>query len=84
MEKKYIHTKTENKTQPLGCIPTKEILNARKHTHALLDPIWKSGKIKRKALYKKISDHVGFEYHTGNIRSIEEARKVYKFLKGIN
>ena len=43
--KNYVgcHHKTENRTQPLGCIPTKEIRDARKHIHALLDSMWESG-----------------------------------------
>ena len=38
------HHKTKNRTRPLGCIPTPEIKNARKHIHAILDPLWQSGK----------------------------------------
>ena len=33
------HHKTKNPTRPLGCIPNKEMKNARKHIHNLLDPI---------------------------------------------
>ena len=72
------HHKTENRTRPLGIIPTPEIKNARKHIHKLLDPIWESGKMKRGQLYKILSDKLGWKYHTANIRSIEEARKVYR------
>lgn len=77
------HHKTENRTQPLGCIPTPEIKNARKHIHALLDPLWKSGKINRRKLYKRIGDELGWKYHTAKIRSIEEARTVYKLIQRI-
>jgi hypothetical protein len=75
------HYKTKNRTQPLGCIPTPELKSARKHIHRLLDPIWKSGKIGRSALYRKLSDELGWNYHTGNIRSVEEARKVYRLIR---
>lgn len=68
---------------PLGCIPTKEIKDARKHIHAKLDPMWKSKKISRKKIYKHISNQLGYEYHTGEIRSVEEARKVYRILTTI-
>lgn len=78
------HHKTENRTRPLGCISTPEIKNARKHIHALLDPIWKSKKITRNKLYKMLSDKLGFNYHTANIRSINEARKVYREIKLIS
>ena len=75
------HHKTKNRTHPLGCIPTSEIRNARKHIHAILDPIWKSGKLSRKAIYAKLSELTGRKYHTSHIRSIEEARDVYKIIK---
>lgn len=75
------HHKTKNRTQPLGCIPNQQIKNARKHIHSILDPIWKSGKANRRKLYKKISDHVGWNYHTAQIRDIEEAREIYRFIR---
>lgn len=77
------HWKTKNPTMPLGNIPTPEIRKARQHIHAILDPLWKSKKIKRRKLYKKISDIVGWEYHTSKIRSVEEAREIYKIVKEI-
>lgn len=72
------HYKTKDRTNPLGCIPTSEIKKARIHIHAILDPLWKTGKIKRGNLYKILSDKLGYEYHTANITDIEEARKIYR------
>lgn len=78
------HHKTKDRHRPLGCIPTKEIKNARQHIHRILDPLWKKGKYQRKELYQMIADHIGRKkYHTANIRSVEEARDIYKFIKGI-
>ena len=75
------HHKTKDRTKPLGCIPTKELKNARQHIHAILDPIWKNGKISRVDIYKMISKHIGREYHTAEIRTIEEARDIYRFVR---
>lgn len=75
------HHKTKDRTRPLGCIPTPEIKNARRHIHRLLDGIWKSGKIRRQKLYAKLSGKLGYEYHTAEIRTIEEARKIYKLIR---
>lgn len=72
------HHKTTKKTAPLGCIPTPELKNARMHLHALIDPIWQSGKMKRRAVYEAISNQVGWNYHTAKTRSMEEARAAYK------
>ncbi|EHV5556832.1 hypothetical protein K0W35_003512 [Vibrio parahaemolyticus] len=74
------HHKTNKPTTPLGVIPTQEIKNARRHIHALMDPLWKSGKIKRVKLYARLSKWLGNTYHTGEIRSVEEAREVYRQL----
>ena len=69
------HKGTKN---PMGVIPTKEMRYARHKIHELIDPVWKSGKIKRRKLYKMISEELGIkQYHTGWTRSIEECRKVW-------
>ena len=75
------HHKTKNRTRPLGCIPTKELKDARQHIHKVIDRIWQSGGMTRKQLYKRLSDDLGRNYHTANIRSIEEAREVYRLAK---
>lgn len=49
--------------------------------HRIIDLLWKNKKVKRRELYKKISDYLGYEYHTAEIRTIEEGRKVYKFVR---
>lgn len=77
------HHKTKNRTKPLGFIPTKEIKNARSEIHKILDPIWQSGEMSRNELYKKISDKIGWKYHTAKIKSVEEAREIYKFVREI-
>lgn len=74
------HHKTKNRTEPLGNIPTPELREERKHLHALLDPLWKSGRFHRKDLYDRISKHVGFPFHTATLRTVEEARKVKAFV----
>lgn len=78
------HYKTKNRTAPLGCIPTKELKNARKHIHLVLDPLWKSGKFTRNGLYKQISVRFEWKYHTAKIRNIEEAREIYRFVKSLS
>lgn len=85
--KNYVgcHHKTANPTQPLGCIPTKEIKAVRIKIHAVLDPLWKSGRYNRKELYAIISARMGSKhrYHTAQIRSVDEARQVLEILTTI-
>jgi hypothetical protein len=75
------HHKTNNPLKPLGNIPSKEMRTARGHIHYILDNLWKSGKYKRGYLYGKISHFLGYEYHTGELKTLEEARKVYTYIK---
>lgn len=81
------HHKTDNPTKPLGYLATPAILDARKKIHALLDPLWKSGKIKRGQAYayvtnrmiKQTGDQL-YQYHNGEIKTLDEARQVYKIV----
>lgn len=77
------HHKTKDRTNPLGNIPTEELCNARKHIHKILDPLWKQGQFDRKELYKLISAVIGWDYHTSLIKSVEEARKIYRIILDI-
>jgi hypothetical protein len=73
------HHKTAERTKPLGCIPTPALKDARQHIHRVLDPIWKSGRMKRGEVYQAIAARIGVpEYHTAEIRDIEQARAVYR------
>lgn len=74
------HHKTKERTKPLGNIPTKELRNARSHIHNILDPIWKNGKMSRKQIYAELKKKLGYEYHTAEIKTVEEARKIYKII----
>ena len=74
------HHKTKTPTKPLGCIATPKLLEARNHIHALLDPLWQSKKIRRGQAYAYIGNRIGKNYHTGELRSVEEARTVYKII----
>lgn len=78
------HHKTKNRTKPLGCIPTPDIKNARKHIHKILDPLWKSGRMERGQVYAAVAEAIGIEeYHTAEIRSVEQARDVYRAIQNM-
>ena len=78
------HHKTPARTEPLGCIPTQEIRQARRHIHAILDPLWKGKKNARSRVYGKLAARLGLkEYHTADIRSVDQARDVYRAVKEI-
>jgi hypothetical protein len=81
------HHKTKDMTRPLGCIPTKEIKNARQHIHKLIDPLWENHVEPFRArgwIYRWLAAKMGKkEYHTAEIRSVEEAREIYRHAQKI-
>jgi hypothetical protein len=77
------HHKNGSGLVPLGYIATPELRSARQHIHALIDPVWKSGRMTRRAIYKAISEAIGREFHTAKIRSVEDAREVYRVAKRV-
>lgn len=77
------HHKTKKKFRPLGYLATPEVKRWRMRIHQALDPLWQGGKADRGQLYKRISDALGHDYHTGNIYSAEEGEFVYEIVQGI-
>ena len=67
--------KHDKNHQPLGCIPTPEIKKLRQQIHKKLDPLWQSGNIKRSYLYNKLTDLLGFKYHTASLRTVDECER---------
>lgn len=74
------HHKTPERTKPLGVIPSKELKKARMRVHALIDPIWQSGRLPRGKIYAHISRLIGKPYHSAEIRTVEEADKIYEIV----
>lgn len=74
------HHKTDNRTQPLGCIPTEEIRSLRQSIHTAMDRLWKNGNISRSKLYREMSKEIGWRYHTAEVRSREQAGEVLRAL----
>tara|TARA_R110000868_G_scaffold109397_2_gene297565 strand:- start:2015 stop:2692 length:678 start_codon:yes stop_codon:yes gene_type:complete len=86
--KNYVgcHDKSKNPTKELGFIAGPEMKKARQHIHAILDPMWKDKKDRtvRGRLYNIIAKQLGKrEYHTAEIKNIEEARQVYRIIKNL-
>ena len=67
----------------MGVIASKEIKEKRIEIHNIIDPLFLSGKINRKELYKVISDRLGYTYHTANIKTTEEANKILQIVYSI-
>lgn len=75
---------THRSEAPLGCIPTPELRKARGHIHAILDPIWKQRRMGRGEIYKRLTDRLGRQYHTADLRTIDECRMIYRAAQEID
>lgn len=73
------HHKTKERTKPLGNIPTPEIKTIRRQIHAVIDPLWQQGKIPRPRLYAKMGEALGRPYHTGELKTEDEAMQMLRF-----
>lgn len=71
------HHKTQDRTRPLGIIPSPELREARRTIHKVIDPMWKKRHIPRDAVYARLTKVLGREYHTADLRNLDEARRVY-------
>lgn len=79
------HRKTKQPYRPLGVLADEEMMVYRKRIHELLDPIWQSGVRGRGQIYRRMSREMGVEsYHTGELRSLEEARKAWRIAQEIH
>lgn len=82
--KNYVGThKNSNKHAPLGTIPYQELKQARIKAHYYIDRLWKEKLYKRPEVYKLISDYMGFHYHNGCTRSVEECEKALNYAKNL-
>ena len=75
---------THNNTdQPLGTMANQDLRNWRKKAHRTIDPLWKSGKMKRNEMYELLTKEFGYKIHIGSA-DIATCKKVIKFIKGLN
>jgi len=68
-----------NTRRPLGTMADDQTRKWRQAVHRRIDPLWKSGDMSRKEVYKKISDGIGFQFHTGEA-DVETCKKVLEFM----
>lgn len=75
------HHKRQQRTLPLGTIPTSHVRRLRKQLHDQLDPLWRRKQYGRDELYGLISRRLGYEFHIGEVASVDEVRKVSRILE---
>lgn len=77
------HHKTRDRTRPLGSIPGPAMRIKRSEVHRVLDPLWQRGGHSRHSLYARLSEVIGREFHTAELRTPDEADRVLATLNAI-
>ena len=67
------HHKTQDRTNPLGSIPSAVLREKRKAIHAIIDPLWRGGKQSRGSVYAAMQKALGYEFHSAEINTIQQA-----------
>ncbi len=73
------HNNTE---KPLGTMANRELRKKRVQTHAVIDPLWKSGKLSRREVYRHLSDKLGYEVHVGEA-NLGQCEKIIEIAKSL-
>ena len=72
--------------KPLGRLANAELRRAKSAAHAIFDPLWKNGSIKRAAAYKWLAENIGIdrkECHIGMF-DVELCKRVVRICKEAN
>lgn len=65
----------QNTRKPLGTMANRELREWRMKTHAVIDPLWRSGKMTRRHMYKTLNNTFNKEIHIGE-SDIETCKKI--------
>lgn len=68
-----------NTRMALGTIANAELRGWRQKAHRIVDPLWKSGKMKRAEVYQMLSRHFGHEIHIGE-SNIQICKQIINFI----
>lgn len=58
-----------------------DLREARKRAHGVIDPLWQSGKYKRKTVYIRLNEAFGKEIHVGDTETVEECEEIIETSK---
>lgn len=75
----YVGTHNNTK-EPLGTMANQDLRNWRKKAHRVIDPLWKSGKMKRNEMYKLLNNEFGYSVHIGSA-DIVTCKRIIKFIE---
>lgn len=79
----FVGTHTNRRSEKpvsLGSIATSELKRARQSIHGMLDPLWQKKGFNRSYVYGYLTNKLGYTYHTANINSMQEVKRIKAIL----
>jgi len=74
----YVGCHQNTKTPKGKMLAKKDLREARKRAHLVIDPLWQSHKYKRKTVYIRLKEAFGREIHVGETETVEECEDIIK------
>lgn len=74
----------QNSKKPLGSMANAELRKLRILAHAVIDPLWRSGKMDRRQMYRMLSEKLGRTVHIGWSDEKDCKEIIEKFSHGKN
>lgn len=73
-------------TMPLGRLANAELRSAKSAAHALFDPLWKTGKMRRGQAYAWLADQLKIKQEDCHIGmfSVEQCKQVFQIMRCAN
>lgn len=79
----YVGCHKNTKTPKGQFLAKKDLRQARKEAHSFIDPLWKSGKMSRKRVYRYLSEAYGRQVHVGETSTPEECYGIIATAKAL-
>jgi hypothetical protein len=74
----YVGCHNNTQTPKGRFLAKRELRDARKRAHAVIDPLWQSKRYKRKTVYIRLKEAFGHEVHIGDTETVEECEDIIR------
>lgn len=74
----YVGCHKNTKTPKGRFLADKNLREARKLAHAIIDPLWREKGYSRKEVYIRLSDAFGYEIHIGDTETPEQCEEIIR------
>lgn len=77
----FVGCHNNTKTPKGRFLAREDLRKARRAAHAAIDPLWQTGKYKRRTIYIRLREAFGKEVHVGDTETPEECQAIIETAK---